>query len=156
MSASHRTLDISKGPKINDLIIGILTNLPHTPINASGLNHSLHMPVGREKDWHKIGNALAPKNPVWENLYEEPGMLSISVQSVRKGPTPGVTNVMVQPSSLIPNGLYVTSNFDFKTTHEVGSAYQVIEFIQNDWGRAITEAKRVAECIFEKLVWNQP
>jgi hypothetical protein len=150
-----RTIDISKAAKISDLIVGLLTSLPHTPITASGVNHSLHVPVGTEKVCHKIGDLLAPKEPVWESLYEKPGMLSVSIQSVRSGENPFHINVTVQPSGLIPYGMYVGSNFEFKATREVGSAFEVIEFIRTNWDEATKEARRVAERIFEKIVWSQ-
>jgi hypothetical protein len=149
-----RTTDVSKAPKINDLILGILLKLPHTPISAAGINQAAHFPTESEENWHKIGNTLAPKDPVWRGLYENSGMLLISIQSRRGGDFPGVINLTVQPSPLVRHGLFVASNLEFKPSDEVGSAEQVIEFIQTNWVTATKEATRAAEFIFRKILWE--
>jgi hypothetical protein len=149
-----RTTDVSKAPKINDLIVGILLKLPHTPISAAGINHAVHIPTEGEKNWHKIGDSLLPKEPVWMGLYEKPGLLSISVQSPRGGDFPGFINLTVQPSNLVRYGVLVASNFEFKPSDEVGSTETVIEFIQTNWDTATKEATRAAEFIFRKILWE--
>jgi hypothetical protein len=151
-----RTVDVSKSTKICDLVVGILTKLPHTPLTAAGINQSQHISAGKEKVWHKIGHVLAPKAPVWEKLYKNPGMLTVAVQSVRDDEHPFHINITVAPSQVaVPHGIFVASNFDFKVTKEVGSAEEVIEFIQANWEEGTKEARRVAETIFETIVWPQ-
>lgn len=152
---SVQTTDVSKAPRIHDLVTGILTKLPHTPISAAGLNQFLHIPTEGEANWHKIGDTLAPKELIWHNLYESPGMANISIKSPRQGRFPGSVNIAVQPSALIPHGLMVSSNIEFQITDQVGSAAQVVDFIQTEWSNAIKEAKRVAEFIFLKILWEQ-
>jgi hypothetical protein len=150
-----RTIDISKSAKICDLVVGILTKLQHTPIMAAGINQSQHISVG-EKVWHKIGHVLAPKSPVWEKLYQNPGTLTVAVQSLRDGEHPFHINVTVAPSqTVLPYAIFVESNFDFKTNKKVGSAEEVIEFIQANWEEGTKEARRVAESIFKTIVWQQ-
>ena len=151
-----RTIDISKSTKIFDLVVGILTKLPHTPITAAGINQAQHFSVGKEKVWHKIGHVLAPRAPVWENLYQNSGMLTVAIQTLRHGEHSFSINITVQPSQVSPHGIFIASNFDFKSTKEVGSAEEVIEFIQRNWEEGTKEARRVAESIFEKIVWPQP
>jgi hypothetical protein len=97
-----RTIDISKSTKIFDLVVGILTKLPHTPITAAGINQSQNFSIGKEKVWHKIGHVLAPRAPVWENLYQNSGMLTVAVQALRHGEHPFDINITVQPSQVIP------------------------------------------------------
>jgi hypothetical protein len=152
---SVRTSDVSKAPRIHDLIIGILTKLSHTPVSAVGLNQSLHIATEGEENWHKIGDALAPKGLIWGKLYERPGLLNISIQSPREGSFPGTTNITVQPSALITPGVMVTSNIEFRTTDQVSSAPKVVEFVQNEWSTAIKEATQVAELIFSEILWQQ-
>jgi hypothetical protein len=97
-----RTIDISKSAKICDLVVGILTKLQHTPISAAGINQSQHISVGGEKVWNKIGHVLAPKSPVWESLYQNPGTLTVAVQSLRNSEHPFHINVTVAPSNVVP------------------------------------------------------
>jgi hypothetical protein len=125
-----KTVDVSKAPKINDLVIGILTKLPHTPITAAGINQGVHLATGSEENWHKIGNALAPKEAIWQQLYEKPGLASITIQSPRKGQFAGNTNIMVQPSVLVRNGLYISSNVEYQPPQEGETASLVREFIK--------------------------
>jgi len=150
-----KTVDVSKAPKINDLIIGILTRLPHTPISAVGINQALHLETGSEESWHRIGDSLAPKEPIWRALYEKPGMSSVTIQSPRSGQFAGDINVSVQPSVLARPGVYVTSNFEYKPPTEGETASRAREFIKSEWKVAIKEATRVVEEIFQKLVWEQ-
>lgn len=152
---SVQTIDVSKAPRIHDFVIGILTKLPHTPISAAGLNQVLHVPTEGEASWHKIGDALAPKEPIWHELYKSPGLLNISIQDPRQGRFPGYVNIAVQPSPLIPHGLMVSSNIELQITDQVGSAPKVVNFIQTEWSNAIQEAKRVTEFIFRKILWEQ-
>jgi hypothetical protein len=149
-----RTVDVSKAPKLIDLIQGVLTKLPHTPINAVGINQSIHVATGGEENWHKIGNSLAPKKPVWGDIYEKPGMLSITIQSPRSGPISSYVNITVQLSAIVPHGLFVASNVEFKPTKPIGSAVEVVNFIKTEWHSAIKEATRAAEYIFRKIIWE--
>ena len=137
------------------MITGILTKLPHTPISAAGINQFLHLPTGGEANWHKVGDTLAPKELIWVTLYERPGLANISIQYPRQGRFPGFINIAVQPSPLIPHGIMVSSNTELRATDQVGSAPQVVDFIQTEWSNAIKEAKRVAEVIFRKILWKQ-
>jgi hypothetical protein len=150
-----KTVDVSKAPKINDLVIGILTKLPHTPITAAGINQGLHLATGSEENWHKIGNALGPKERIWEELYREPGLASITIESPRTGQFAGKTNVTVQPSVLVRYGVYVSSNVEYQPPQEGETALLVSEFIKSEWKVAIQEATRVAEQIFRELLWEQ-
>jgi hypothetical protein len=151
---SVQTTDVSKAPRIHDLVIGILTKLPHTPIGAGGINQFLHLPTGAEANWHRVGNQLAPKELVWRNLYEQrPGLTNISIQFPSESRFPGFVNISVQPSTLTPHGILVASNTEFRTTDQVGSAPQFVDFIQAEWSKAIKEARRVAEEIFKKILW---
>jgi hypothetical protein len=149
-----RTTDVAKAPKISDLVLGILTKLSHTPISAVGINQALHVTTGSEDNWHKIGNSLAPKEQVWQSIYDKPGMLSLTIWTPRPGKMTSTLNLTVQPSVVVPHGLYVTSNVEFKTQTEIGSAELAIEFIQAEWSTAIKEATRAAEHIFRKILWE--
>lgn len=146
-----RTLDVSRGPKINDLIIAILTKLPHTPLKAAGINNTLHFAVSSLEDWHKIGDTLAPKD-VWRGLYEEPGMAAISIQSPIRKYTNCNINIVLQPSMVIKPGVFVASNFDFQNSDERSSPSQIIDFFTAEWTRAVKEARKVAEHIIEKIL----
>lgn len=150
-----RTIDISKSDKICDLVVGILTKLSHTPITAAGINQSFHLPTPGEGVWHHIGHVLAPKDRVWNTLYENPGMLSLTIQSPRKNPFSFNVNVSVQPSQLTTHGVFFSSNFDFKTSNKIDSAAEAADFLQGNWEEGTKEARRVAEAVFKEIVWRE-
>jgi hypothetical protein len=151
---SVQTTDVSKAPRIQDLVIGILTKLPHTPISAAGINQFLHLPTGGEANWHKVGDQLAPKELIWSKLSEQrPGLMNISIQFLSESRFPGVVNISVQPSTSTPHGILVTSNTEFRVTDQVSSAPQFVDFIQTEWSKAIKGARRVAEEIFRNIIW---
>jgi hypothetical protein len=71
--------------KLFDLIDGVLNLLPHVPMRACGVNPSAHYRVETVEYWHKIGHTLAPKRPIWDPLFPEPGMQNLTIKSPRKG-----------------------------------------------------------------------
>jgi hypothetical protein len=98
---------------------------------------------------------LVPKSTIWDALYENSGTLNVTVQSLHDDIHKFYINITVGPSQVVlPNAIFVGSNFDFKTTKEVGSAEEAIGFIQANWKKGIKEARRVVERIFETIVWN--
>lgn len=150
-----KTSDATKTPKICDLVYGLLVKLPHTPITAIGLNHTFHLPLDNIDTWHRIGHTLAPKELVWNDLYQTPGMTSVGIQSPRKGDFAGVINILVQPSGKFPHSIFISSNHEFQPKPEE-SALQARGFIQEAAGYAFKEGNRVAEEIFRKIVWQLP
>jgi len=57
-------------PAFRDLAVGILQLVPHTPINAIGLNFIGHFKFDDIDAYHKIGDEFAPKS-VWSELYPD-------------------------------------------------------------------------------------
>src|SRR5688572_11262872 len=53
---------------LRDLVAGVFSILEHTPINACGINRSLHFRMPDDASWHRVGNALAPKE-LWEQFF---------------------------------------------------------------------------------------
>lgn len=105
------------GP-LRDLVAGMFAILPHTPVQALGMNRNFHFEMPSVEAWHAIGHLLAPKE-FWSPILEAPGLRSIQIQGGRKAKTDGgVINVKVEPSTLIKYGLYVEINAQFKPSEE--------------------------------------
>jgi hypothetical protein len=133
-----------------DLTIGIFTLLPHIPVNALGINPAAHFPVPSERIWHKIGDSLAPKEHVWTELFDNPGMKNLTIQALRSEPFPGPLLISVEPSSKISNGLFVAANWHYEVPKSKDGE-QVTSFLKSEWPKACKEPARVAAKIFEKL-----
>jgi hypothetical protein len=83
-------------------------------------------------------------------------MLSTGLRyRTRVGGTPRFIAGQVQPSILVRYGIYLTSNVEYKPPQGGETASLVREFIKEEWKAAIKEATRVAEQIFQKLVWGK-
>ena len=105
------TNNVSLAERMQDLILQTFTLLSHTPITACGINPRVHYSVVSTDYWHKIGHTLAPKEPVWNDLFEQPGMQSLTIKAPRTGEFPGEINATVEPSMKFPPGIYVRANY---------------------------------------------
>ena len=100
----------SASEPLRDLVIGILQLLEQTKATALGLNRSMHFDVGGETNWHRIGDALAPKALWGAHLKNRPGMLTLQLTEQRTDGMTGRTMVTVQPSTRVRHGVYFDVN----------------------------------------------
>lgn len=150
------TKTASQAEKLQDILINLLTTLPHTPVTACGLNNSIQFDLNDERYWHKIGDTLAPKLPIWNDVLDMPGMKSLIIKGQRGGDFPGEVNVTVAPSNRrnMPHGLLISSNFHYPVPrNESGTARTelVVPFIEMEWKNALAQARRVADRIFDQI-----
>ena len=147
------TSNIAFAEKVVDLTLGVLRILPHTPIRACGINPQAHYRIETAKYWHKIGHVLAPKELIWDDLFDESGLLSLAIQAPRLGPYPGEANITVEPSDQIKPGIAVRVNTHYGVPEEgqQTGASAVQQFITNECEKALGEARRVADKILQKI-----
>lgn len=150
------TQTASQGEKLQDILVNVLTTLPHTPVTACGLNNSIRFDLNDESYWHKIGDTLAPKETIWNHVLERPGMQSLVIKGHRGGEFPGEVNVTVAPSNRrdMPHGLLISSNFHYPVPrNESGTARSecVVPFVETEWKTALAQARRVADRIFDQI-----
>jgi hypothetical protein len=148
------TMNISGAERLQDMLLHTFTLLSHTPILACGINPNVHYAVGSTDYWHKIGHTLAPKELVWNELAEKPGLKSLTIRASRQGEFPGETNVTVEPSAKFSPGIFVQVNYHYglpsETVH-AGAAASALKFLQTEWKTACGMARKVAEQIFAKI-----
>lgn len=148
------TKNISGAERMQDLILQVFTLLSHTPITACGINPHVHYSVGSVDYWHKIGHTLAPKEPVWNELLEQPGMQSLTIKAPRSGEFAGEINVIVAPSMQFPPGVFVKANYHYGLSPETahaGAADLALRFIKSEWKPACGMARKVAQHIFTRI-----
>lgn len=151
---SLATTNISHAERIQDLLRQTFSRLSHTPIVACGINPQIHYLVGNVAYWHKIGHTLAPKELVWNDLLEKPGMQSLIIKAPRVGEFSGEINVTVEPSAKHAPGLFVKVNYHYGLDRQDvhgGAARQVLRFVEAEWKTACGMARKVAERIFTKI-----
>lgn len=149
------TRNISYAPKLQDMLLQMFTKLDQTQITACGINPHAHYLAGGIEYWHKIGHTLAPKDLIWEPLFENPGMQGIVIKAPRADPFPGEVNVTVEPSAKHQPGIYIKSNYHYglpETSLHNKSVALLIDFLKSEWERATSIPRSVANRIFEKVV----
>jgi hypothetical protein len=148
------TSNISQSARLQDLLLNIFTLLPHVPVTACGINPWVHYAISNTEYWHKIGHTLAPKELVWDDLLDDPGMQSLTIKAPHHGEFSGEVNVTVEPSSRFSPGVFVKSNRHFSVPANMiyaGAAERMVNFVKGEWEPACAMARRVAERIFEKI-----
>jgi hypothetical protein len=146
--------NVAFSTKLFDLVDGILTLLPHVPVRACGINPSAHYRVETVEYWHKIGDTLAPKKPIWDPLFPESGMQNLTIKSPRTPEAGRYVNITVEPSILVNPGLFVKVNTHFDVPKELrdsGGTDAVRQFINNERATACEQARRVAAKIFTEI-----
>lgn len=148
------TANISQAARLQDLLIQMFTLLPHTPVTACGINPSVHYSVSDIGYYHKIGHTLAPKELIWNELVEQPGMQALTIKAPRKGDFPGEINITVEPSAKFSPGVFVRSNRHYglpSNSVHAGATDLLLDFMRAEWTSACDMARRVANTIFDKI-----
>lgn len=148
------TSNISQSARLQDLLLNIFTLLPHLPVTACGINPGAHYALSDTGYWHKIGHTLAPKDLIWNELFEKPGMQSLIIKALQGGDFPGEMNVTVEPSAKFSQGIFIKANRHFSILSEAihsGAAERIVGFLKAEWEPACASARRVAQKIFEKI-----
>jgi hypothetical protein len=148
------TSNISQAARMQDLLALIFTLLSHIPVTACGIDPWAHYQLGSVDYWHKIGHTLAPKELIWNELLERPGMQSLTIKAQRGGDFPGEINVTVEPSARYMPGIFVLANYHYslpkETVHAEGSE-RLLKFLRAEWNPACEMVRRVADKIFNKI-----
>lgn len=117
---------------LRDLVIGTFRILEHAPVTRMGINASAHFQLTNVEVWHQFGHLLAPKESIWEPILDRPGTLTLTVEGRRPDDHDGHVRVKVEPSTLIPNGIFIESNDEFRSLESI-SAKWVAEILESEW-----------------------
>ncbi|WP_143027873.1 hypothetical protein [Lentzea albidocapillata] len=121
---------------LRDLAQSILTLLPHTPINAMGLNRATHYKLKNEDVWHSFGHRLAPKDPVWTDILKAPGTRRLMIQGERDDGKRGHVIVTVEPSQRVDTAIFIDINDHFARPSDLSGiegAKWARDILTEDW-----------------------
>ena len=142
--------------RIKTIAYGILEKLPHTPIRAIGLNYNQVFGSRDIDEWHLIGDILAPKDKIWSKVMtSRPGMSLLRMEDLIPGPPPVRVWSTIEPigEKHPPYRFSIKTNWHTNLPAEHGDQAQMAsEFIQSQWGAALTFGKSLAETIFDQLL----
>jgi hypothetical protein len=151
-------------PALRDLAVGVLTILAHCPVTAIGLNFSAHFKIERLDDFHKIGDALAPKD-IWRKMFKgddiDVGMQDVTVvvfpvarNEVRT--TQDAKRISVQPSGQIRQGVYFLFNDHYevkpKENDKLLPAEIAASIVEAHWETTNTEAVNVFDSVLAQAL----
>jgi hypothetical protein len=148
------TQNVAYEQKLRDLLEGLLALLPHTPVRACGINPAAHYQLESVDYWHQIGHTLVPKDVIWKDLFVNPGLKNLTIQSKDKPEDVNEINITIEPSTRFNPGLYIHVNNHFALSAEsgdVGSASLIKDIIKTQWAKATNQVNRVANAIFDKI-----
>ncbi len=135
-------------PMLRDLSIGIFQLLEHTPVKAIGINSILRYTVDSEEKWHRIGDALVPKN-IWNKyLNGHVGMTRVSVRSESQSDENGdEVNVLISPTlSNERKGIIVDINNHFAAD----DTNKLVEILSDQWEGLQLKDRSMAEGILKE------
>ncbi len=140
---------------VRDLVVGIFTFLPETPVKAMGINRNSHYRVNTEETWHAFGDKLAPKD-VWNAVLEKAGMRSLIMQGVRPDGRQGNIIVQVEPSLRLAEeggfGVYIAINdhYQLDATDETTGA-DMKEVLEGVWTESVARAETIIDRLLREI-----
>jgi hypothetical protein len=134
---------------LKDLVQGTFSILEHTPVTGMGLNCQMHIKIGSEESWHKIGDRLAPKQGWKEILEGRPGLLSMTIVTHKDKPKGSQFNVKVESSVKVQFGIYFETNEHYAAPEDDGLK-NLMAILGERWEEAQIYASRVVDHI---LAW---
>lgn len=142
----------SKGPltpAFRDLVVGIMSLIPQSPVRALGINFISHWRIATLANYHHFGDVMQPK-PVWRKAFPdlEPGLqdFGVKLQKYRRGEiltSKDELRIQVQASSIVPNGVFLQFNHHREDTFGDpvnAKAEHAALIVERDWQTLCTEA----------------
>jgi hypothetical protein len=152
--------------RIYDLALGLIPHFAETPVQALGINRDVHVKMGTEEAWLRLGDMLAPKD-FWPPELIEPdirsrksprwgaGLRALVMERMRDTP-PGHTHMRIEPSLAIgPFGVFFGSNDHYALQTDLTApaipASAAADLIATHWKHSMTFADLVRTKILEKV-----
>lgn len=136
---------------LRDLAIGTFRLLRHTPIQALGINRSVHIAAESEEQWHDFGHSLAPKEP-WGGILETPGLRQLVMQGKRKDGYNGFIRVIVEPSSRYQQSVFLSVNdhIELEKSEPTVGCKEIIEALASSWEQSMNASDDIITNLWKK------
>ena len=155
MSTSHEPYI-----RIYDLVLRVFTEyLPHTPLEAFGINREIHFQLNNSGERDRIGRKLAPVTSwgAWgEKLGSDGkkgGMTSLIMTQINPEGRPlgGKINVKVEPSNRLLNGqigVYVSVNDHYVPSNSgLGTTNELMILLEKNFKKSIQHSDEIIDHI---------
>jgi hypothetical protein len=127
-----------------DVVVNVFSLLSHTPVRAAGLNHTAHTPMDSDHR-HALLSALAVPGSATD-LLQDPSLESARWRSARTDGHDGAVRLTIEPSVLLPDGLFVSLNDHFEFGDR-GTGADVAELLASEWQESLQRAEQLFETI---------
>ena len=145
------TLDATHYSPVRDLAAGIFSLLSHTPISRIVIGRAFHFKMESTDDWHRVGNALAPKE-FWNPLIDLAGLRSMTIQGRRKGVDDGLLFVKTEPSVPVKDGVFIEVTEEHKLSEgDEANAEWVPVRLNKHWDAMMEYAEDVARGLLREV-----
>jgi hypothetical protein len=144
--------ELVNASQVRDLVVGVLRLLPHTPVTVVSIHHRTQLSGENQEQWHAVGDILAPKE-VWEGVLDNPGMLDFAMQGTRPDQLSGAIKVRIQPSPVVPFGVFMNVNDEFQLPDpdDREPAGRAAELIEKLWPAAESRSEAIRSTLLERL-----
>jgi hypothetical protein len=136
---------------LRDLVSGAFQVLNQTPVQALGINCDFHFPLGSEERWHGFGHKVAPKE-LWSKTLKSPGLLSLTMTSLRSDEYEGHIQVRVEPSIRVRFGVYINVNDHYQLAKaqeiQAGTA-GVVSILASKWQESMDRAHSIIKGVLD-------
>ena len=148
-----RTNDPSKFDPLRDLVISIFKILDHTPTQQLGMNLIIDYEISSSDNWHKIGDALAPKKIWSKSLPDRIGLKSLVVQSPRLDDLEGFIQVSIGPTEMEKYKVRINVNNHVELEpKEKDIKLNPSDIISDKWNKAMKLAEEIAERTIKEAI----
>jgi hypothetical protein len=121
---------------LRDLVVGVFEIITTAPIKQIGFNYQRHYTSSSEKLWSTLSGEFPSSSRIFASL-PDPEIESIKLSCKRPyNSLPGAFNLILEPSKLFPNGLYINSNDHYEIngySDDQGSG-PAMDIITEQWG----------------------
>jgi hypothetical protein len=148
--------------RVCDFFVKTFQFLPETPIRAFGINREVHFDAGTANRWESIGDMLAPKQFWGDFLRAEDGTklggmrvlvmeqaITVRGRSTRQDGLHGWIRVHIEPSVVLPNGVFVLVNnhFDLMEGDLPADGRRAVELALEKWDMSLAQAEGLVDRI---------
>ena len=139
------TLTYPAPEPVRDFILDLVKEMRSSRLTALGINSDHHFQARDVQVWHRVGDRLAPKEGLWDQVLTNPGMQAIWVRGERDDRFDGYILVRVEPSTRISNGIYVQVNDHFEiTANEADAApHALLARLTDQWSASSQRSDRI-------------
>jgi hypothetical protein len=135
--------------RLRDLVCGIFSALPHTPVTALGINRIVHYEMPSSDGYHLIGDTLAPKE-FWKRHMKGPGLKSLTLRGERSDDQPGEINVTVKAVLSQKDVIEVSYNNHLQFPAK-GVGKDVAPMLERGIEAALNEGTAIAKSLIDEL-----